>query len=170
MTVGILVGNPKARSRTYAAAQYVAAELAGEPPQVVIDLADLGTCLLEPGAVEVDEVIEQIRSVDLLIVASPTYKATYTGLLKLFADRLPPDALRDTVAIALMLGAGPAHALAPQLLLTPLLVELGASTPAAGLYLIDAEWQSSPLLSRWLSQTKTTLRGYDVLDRPRRSA
>ena len=74
------------------------------------------------------------------MVASPTYKATYTGLLKLFLDQIGTGDLAGVVAVPLMLGAGPGHALAPDLLLKPVLVELGATTPTQGLYLIDRAW------------------------------
>ena len=50
---------------------------------------------------------QQVSSADLLVVAQPTYKATYTGLLKLFLDQLPGDGLRGVTAVPLMLGAGP---------------------------------------------------------------
>lgn len=39
-----------------------------------------------------------------------------------------------------MLGAGQTHAMAPELLLKPVLVELGATTPAPGLFLIDSTY------------------------------
>jgi FMN reductase len=42
-----------------------------------------------------------------------------------------------------MLGAGPSHALAPELLLRPVLVELGAACPAPGLYLLDSTYADS---------------------------
>ena len=73
------------------------------------------------------------------MVASPTYKATYTGLLKLFFDGYGPEPLAGTAAVPLMIGAGPAHALAVDVHLTPLLHELGASVPWRGLYVLEAE-------------------------------
>jgi len=69
---------------------------------------------------------------DLVVVASPTYKATYTGILKSFFDRYNSDALVGTVSIPVMTGAAPIHALAPEVHLRPLLVELGSSTPTRG--------------------------------------
>jgi FMN reductase len=45
-----------------------------------------------------------------------------------------------------MLGAGPHHALAPELLLKPVLVELGATWPI----LLDSEWETSPALDEWV--------------------
>ncbi len=73
-------------------------------------------------------------------MASPTFKATYTGLLKLFLDQFAGgEGLRGVTAVPLMLGAGPAHAMAPELLLKPVLAELGATCPAPGLYLQDEQ-------------------------------
>ena len=39
-----------------------------------------------------------------MVVASPTYKATYAGLLKLFLDRLGGESLAGVTAVPLMLG------------------------------------------------------------------
>jgi len=69
----------------------------------------------------------------MLVVASPTYKATYTGLLELFLDGYGPAPLAGVEAVPLMVGAAPHHALAVDVHLTPLLLELGASVPAAAL-------------------------------------
>lgn len=93
--------------------------------------------------------IEAVAKSDLVIFASPTYKATYTGLLKLFLDQFPVNGLMRTNAIALMLGGGPAHALAPDLLLKPVLVELGACCPFQGLYLLDSDFRESPKLATY---------------------
>jgi FMN reductase len=156
--VGVLVGNPKPRSRTYLAAVAVAELLRHEvAPEVVLDVVDLGADLLAGENSAVTDAVERISTVDLLVVASPTYKATYTGLLKLFLDRLPSGALDGVQAVPLMLGAGPGHALAPELLLKPVLVELGASTPTRGLYLLDREWQDSPTLTQWLPTARRQL-------------
>jgi FMN reductase len=84
-------------------------------------------------------------------VAGPTYKGTYTGLLKLFLDQVGTGDLAGVVAVPLMLGAGPGHALAPDLLLKPVLVELGATTPTRGLYLIDRAWEEPGPLETWLA-------------------
>ena len=73
-----------------------------------------------------------------------SFKATYTGLLKLFLDQVPSNGLSGVVAVPLMLGAGPGHAMAPELLLKPVLVELGATArrPAS------TSWTRRPATSR----------------------
>jgi len=152
--VAVVVGNPKPRSRTHAAAVHVARELAGAAPGLVVDLVDLGAGLLDWSDPSVDAVVEEVRRADLVVVASPTYKATYTGLLKVFLDRFPAGALRDVVAVPLMLGAGPAHALAPELTLRPVLTELGATVPVRGAYVLDAAYDDPAAYADWLAAAR----------------
>jgi FMN reductase len=141
VTVTVVVGNPKPASRTRDAAILVATALAGRPPDTVIDVVDLGPGLLGWGDPVVKEAVQTAAASTLLVVASPTYKATYTGLLKLFLDQFATaEGLAGVVAVPVMLGAGPAHALAPELLLKPVLVEVGAICPTPGLYLSDATY------------------------------
>jgi FMN reductase len=95
--------------------------------------------------------VATLRAAELAVVASPTFKATYTGLLKLFLDHVGTGDLAGVTAVPLMLGAGPTYALAPELLLKPVLVELGATTPTRGLYLLDRSWDSPGALDDWMA-------------------
>jgi FMN reductase len=149
--VAVVVGNPKPRSRTYDAAVLVAERLGDGPPDVVVDVVDLGAGLLDWQDQATEEAVASVRSADVAVVASPTYKAAYTGLLKLFLDRFPSNGLAGVVAVPLMLGGGPAHSLAPEHTLRPVLVELGASTPTRGLYLIDRDFANPDVLDPWLA-------------------
>lgn len=146
----MVVGNPKPRSRTYEAALLIAARLTDAEPDFVLDVVDLGAGLLDPTDVAAGQAVEAVRALDLLVVASPTYKAAYTGLLKLFLDRFPSNALSGVVAVPVMLGAGPGHALAPEVHLKPVLAELGASTPTRALYLLDTAYDDPAVLDPWL--------------------
>jgi FMN reductase len=155
--VAVVVGNPKPRSRTHAAAVHLATEIAGSAPALVVDLADLGAGLLDWSDTSVDVVLSEVRAADLVVVASPTYKATYTGLLKLFLDRFPPAGLRQVVAVPLMLGASPAHALAPELTLRPVLTELGAIVPVPGAYVLDGSYDDPAAYADWLVAARPVL-------------
>ncbi len=146
-----VVGNPKPRSRTRSAAELVVERLTGAPPDVVVDVVDLGAGLLGWGDPAVGAAVEALRAADVAVVASPTYKATYTGLLKLFLDQVPTGDLAGVVAVPLMLGGGPTHFLAPELLLKPVLVELGATAPTRGLYLMEKTWDDPAALDPWLA-------------------
>lgn len=157
MKTAVIVGNPKPQSRTLDAGLLVAKKLTGAEPDLTLDLVDLGPALLEFGNAKVNEAIEAVRRCNVLIVASPTFKATYTGLLKLFLDQIPSDGLAGITAFPVMLGAGPAHLLAPDLLLKPVLVELGAICPAVGLYLLDKNYAEEPRLDAWVARVKPLL-------------
>jgi FMN reductase len=154
MDIAVVTGNPKQRSRTLDAALLVAELLAGNTPKVVVDVVDLGPGLLGWGDPMVAAAIESVRGAEVAVFASPTYKATYTGLLKLFLDQFPANGLAGVVAIPLMLGAGPGHALAPELLLKPVLVELGATCPTRGLYIVDAAYSEVSAYEPWLAAAR----------------
>ena len=145
-----VVGNPKPASRTHRAAlelrDAIAARVDGAETGLV-DLAELAPELLDPGSPARAAALEEAARADVLVVASPTYKATYTGLLKLFLDGYGPAPLAGTLAVPLMVGAAPHHALAVDVHLTPLLLELGARCPARGIYLTEAELGEFPTRS-----------------------
>lgn len=163
MKVTVVAGNPKPGSRTLDAATVLATALTGEASDHVVDVVTLGPGLLGWGDDAVKEAVETVASSDLVVFASPTFKATYTGILKLFLDQFATGVgLRDVTAVPLMLGAGPAHAMAPDLLLKPVLVELGATCPAAGLYLIDSTYTTDTRIAeyaeRWAPVLRSTIR------------
>jgi FMN reductase len=154
MTTAVVVGNPKPASRTLAVAIGVASELAGRDPGLVVDLATLGPALLDWASPEVADLVAAVGTADLVIVASPTYKGTYTGLLKLFLDRFAGASGLRGIAVPLMLGASPAHALAPELTLRPVLTELGATVPGRGLFVVDADHDDPAAYADWLEATR----------------
>jgi FMN reductase len=156
--VAVIVGNPKPGSRTLGAAVHVAGELAGHEPDLVVDLAELGARLLDWSDEEVGRLVREVGRADLVIVASPTYKATYTGLLKLFLDRFAGGTGLSGVAVPLMLGAGAAHALAPEHFLRPLLTELGAVVPVPALYVLDSEHDRPESYDAWLAAARPVVR------------
>jgi FMN reductase len=159
MNVVAVIGNPKLGSRTRGAAEMVAERLTGGPPTAVIELAELGPALLGWGDPAVEAARQAVLGADLVIFATPTYKASYTGLLKLFIDQFGAGELRGTTAIALMLGGSLRHALAGEHTLKPVLSEIGASCPTPALFLLDSAWEASPELDAWLEQARAVLPG-----------
>ena len=146
----VVVGNPRPRSRTLSSATYLARSLTGSDPDLVVDLATWGARLLDWHDPDVAALVAEVGSADLVVVASPTYKATYTGLLKLFLDQIGADELAGVVTVPVMVGAGAAHALAVETHLRPVLVELGATMPTRGLYLQEADLaELAPVLEAW---------------------
>jgi len=150
MNVVVVVGNPRPRSRTRQAAEHVAERLSGAPPAACVELAELGPALLSGGDPAVEAARETVLGSSLVVFASPTFKATYTGLLKIFLDRFGAGEMPGTPAVALMLGASERHALAGEHALKPVLSEIGCSCPAPALFLLESDWDTSPALETWL--------------------
>ena len=161
--VAVVVGNPRPASRTRVCAELVAEGLTAAPAGLVVDLAEWGPALLDRTDPTVDRLVDEVRSADVVVVASPTYKATYAGLLKLFLDRFPADGLRGLVAVPLMLGAGPGHALAPDLGLRPVLTELGACVPTRGLYVLDTAYDDPAAWADWLETARPRITALTAL-------
>jgi FMN reductase len=153
MVTAVVVGNPKPASRTLAAAVHLAKELTRGEPDLVIDIATLGAAVLDWTDPGVDALVTQVGEADLVVMASPTYKGAYTGLLKLFLDRFAASTGLRGVAIPLMLGGSPAHSLAPELTLRPILTELGAVVPGRGLFVVDREHDDPAAYADWLAAT-----------------
>ena len=76
-----------------------------------------------------------------VIIATPIYKAAYSGLLKVFLDGLPPDALRGKPVLALATGGSLGHLLAIDYALKPVLSALGARTIVDAVYATDSQLQ-----------------------------
>ncbi|HWH26250.1 MAG TPA: NAD(P)H-dependent oxidoreductase [Pseudolysinimonas sp.] len=141
--MSIVIGNPKLGSRTRKAAELVYSALRGTEPTHAIELVELGPGLLGWGDPAVKNAVEQVQSSSFVIFASPTFKATYTGLLKLFLDQFSGGTgLHDVVAVPLMLGADSQHQLATEVHLKPVLAELGAITTSPGLFLRDTTFET----------------------------
>jgi FMN reductase len=83
-----------------------------------------------------------VEEAAILVVSTPIYRATYSGLLKVFFDLLPQDALVGKVAIPIATGGGPAHLLAVDHGLRPLLASVGALVVATGVYGTDTQFRN----------------------------
>jgi len=138
LKVSIVVGNPKPRSRTLKVAHSLLDKLLeGADHEVeIVDLADFADEVLVWPSEKMDALNARVAASDLAIFASPTYKATYTGLLKSFLDRYPANGLAGVVAIPVLTGADLTHSMGPTVNLAPLLSELGAVVPGRGFYFV----------------------------------
>ncbi|MFD5824781.1 NADPH-dependent FMN reductase [Lentzea sp. NPDC060358] len=132
--IGVLAGNPRPASRTLQAALALREALAGalgvpvDGP--VVDAAALAPRVFsEPDAVKA--ALEALGHAEVLVVATPTYKAAYTGLLKAVLDQAPSGWLGGKVVVPLQIAASDRHALAVEVHLRPVLTELGAVVPQA---------------------------------------
>ncbi len=137
LKVTIVVGNPKPASRTRRVAETLVQTLLRpqEYDLEVIDLADHVDEIFTWPSETMTTLNGSVAASDLVVFASPTYKATYTGLLKAFLDRYPANGLAGVTAIPVHTGADFTHAMGATFTLAPLLAELGATVPGRGFYL-----------------------------------
>ena len=164
MQIAVVTGNPKPASRTHgvalALADLLTAELSRQPQaHLVIDLAEHASSLFDWSDAELSRLTADVAVADIAIFASPTYKGAYTGMLKAFLDRYGSDGLAGTVAVPVMTGGWPGHLLAVEVHLRPVLVELGATVPARGLYVTEPELASlNAPLTKWAQSAVPLIR------------
>jgi FMN reductase len=161
-SVVTVVGNPKPGSRTATAAASVAELLASElgAPYRTDELIDLvtfaaaifqGEAASEEARAALDSAIDLASSASVLVLATPVYKGSYTGLLKSFLDVLPHLALAGSVVVPVTISAAPSHKLLADLHLRPVLAELGASVPTPPVALEERDLDDLQLaVSGWV--------------------
>lgn len=166
----VLVGHPTPGSRTYDVAVRTGAALGRALTETgvpfgeldVVDLAQLAPALLErhghhPPLVSA---AQRVRDATLLVVASPTFRGAYSGLLKFFLDVLPRDALAGTVALPLMTAGLVAHRGAADTTLRPVLLEMRATVQTAGICVLESELATAAtVFDGWWARYGATLSG-----------
>jgi FMN reductase len=88
----------------------------------------------------VQAALQQVKEAALVVVATPIYKAAYSGLLKAFLDLLPQDGLRGKAVLPLATGGSLGHLLAIDYALKPVLASLGARHIADAVFVPDAQF------------------------------
>jgi FMN reductase len=88
--------------------------------------------------------IQRVQEADLVVIATPIYKAAYSGLLKVFLDLLPQDGLRGKSVLPLARGGSLAHLLAVDYALKPVLNALGARHIADTVFVSDSQLPRQP--------------------------
>jgi FMN reductase len=149
-SIVVVSGNPRAGSRTSTLAIAVGSALAArldttEPS--VIEVGSLGTGLLTPGDEATAVAVAQLKHADVLVVATPTYKGSYTGVLKVLLDQLPANALAGKRAVPVVTAGVAPQAAAALALLRQLLTELGADVPDAGVPVVEADLPESAAIA-----------------------
>lgn len=131
-------GSPSPESKTASLAEHALALIASEGVECThIRLAALGaTALLSADANDpmLAKAIASVEDADGVIIATPIFKAAYSGLLKVFIDALPQFGLAGKVVLPLATGGSPAHVLAIDYGLRPVLQSMGARHVVQGVF------------------------------------
>ncbi|RRV16519.1 NADPH-dependent FMN reductase [Pseudomonas saudiphocaensis] len=87
----------------------------------------------------VQRFIEHVQAADGVLIATPVYKASFSGALKTLLDLLPERALAHKVVLPMASGGSVAHMLAVDYALKPVLTALKAQEMLHGVYAVDAQ-------------------------------
>lgn len=94
-------------------------------------------------APRLQHVYDQVGEADALIVAVPTFKASYPGLFKSFVDALDNDALIGKVVLLAATGGTARHSMVIDFALRPLFAYLQSVTVPTGVFASPHDWGSS---------------------------
>jgi FMN reductase len=143
----LISGSPNAASKSRTLLEHARARLeAADCATTFVDLttipadALLGRRTNDGG---VTGALAAISAAQVVIASSPTYRATYSGLLKAFFDLLPQDALAGKIGVPILTGGGSWHQLALDHSFRPLFASVGATT-VNGVYGYDAQFKNGP--------------------------
>jgi len=121
------------------------AETFGAGRTELYDLVDAGPELgaaarRESAAAAPDRVLSAIERADALVVASPIFKASYTGLFKHLFDLIEPKMLENRPVLLAATGASDRHALVIDHQLRPLFAFFRAKVLPAGIYATNGDF------------------------------
>jgi FMN reductase len=119
----------------------------------VIELRDLAVDIANnlvtgfPGPV-LAEAIDELRQADGLIVVTPIFTASYSGLFKSFFDVLDKDLLAGKPVLIAATGGTPRHSLALEHALRPMFSYLKAIVAPTAVYAAAEDWGGGDLSAR----------------------
>ncbi|MEZ0069625.1 FMN reductase [Streptacidiphilus sp. MAP12-20] len=140
-TLLVISGSPSPASRTALLAGHLAQRLS----LTGFDVEHLDLRGMPPDAMlsgdadhpELRQALDAVAGAEGIVVATPVYKAAYTGLLKAFLDLLPQDGLAGKTVLPLATGGTIAHLLTIDYALRPVLSALSARHVVGGCFLLD---------------------------------
>jgi FMN reductase len=140
--VVVISGHPSPASRTLRLATALGERISssrGGGAFVTVDVAELGPGLLTPDDGATGAALMEVQDAALLIVATPTYRGTFSGALKVLLDQLPANALAGVLAVPVVTAEVQSQAETAEAFLARLLRELGADVVDFGLTATGAE-------------------------------
>jgi FMN reductase len=143
MNIVLLAGSPSADSRSTRLLLHIGERLGAlghnhttvqvrDLPAQALLHADFGDAALLAAQA-------QIGHADALVIATPIYKAAYSGILKAFLDLLPQNGLAGKAVLPLAVGGSQSHMLALDYALRPVLSSLGAPHILPSIYATETQ-------------------------------
>ncbi|MCE7000354.1 NAD(P)H-dependent oxidoreductase [Saccharothrix sp. S26] len=139
----MISGGPSPASRTGILVSYVEALLLDAGYDVrtlhVRQLPTLPLLTEDLRDPEIGDAVAAVLRADGIVVASPVYRAAYSGLVKALVDLLPKKALRGRVILPLATGGSQGFLVAMDYALNPLLASKGADSVLRGEFVLDPD-------------------------------
>lgn len=143
MSILTLSGSPSATSKSHRILHQLGEQLSQQGLEVdTLDVRELPPEALikaDYSHPSIQRATDQVARATALIIATPIYKAAYSGVLKTFLDLLPQDGLTGKTILPLATGGSMAHALALDYALKPVLSSLGARHLLASIHIVDSQ-------------------------------
>src|SRR3990172_10758789 len=120
-------GSPRAPSKSKTLAELMLAALEQQGCTTsMIDVAELPAeaLLARRTSSEIDAAVAAVGAARIVVSATPTYRALYTGALKCLFDLMPPGALAGKICVPIQTAAAPQHFLAIDYVFRPLFSSL----------------------------------------------
>ena len=92
-------------------------------------------------------ILDKVTRADVLVIGSPTYKGSYTGLFKHFFDLVDPSALRGKPVLLTATGGGERHSLIVEHQLRPLFAFFEAFGLPTAIYATEKDFADGVLVS-----------------------
>lgn len=143
MSILLIAGSPSERSRSAALLDSVSGRLTLRGATIerlhIRDLSPQSLLLGDAAHRTIAAAVAQVARARAIVVATPVYKAAYSGVLKVFLDLLPQTALKNKTVLPIATGGSPHHMLALDYALRPVLQSLAARHILPGVYATDSQ-------------------------------
>jgi FMN reductase len=138
MTILLLGGSPAVSSSTGRLLEHVGDKLASlghrHSKLQVRDLPAKALLHADCSDLAIKRALAAVAEAEAIVIATPIYKASYTGILKAFLDLLPQDGLAGKLVLPLATGGSQSHMLALDYALRPVLHALDARQVFTSIY------------------------------------
>ena len=160
MTTLLIAGSPTTPSRSTRLLNYVGDSLQqlGHSTELLLvrDLPAQALLHADFSNIDVQVARARIAQAEAIVIATPIYKASFCGLLKVFLYLLPQDALAGKLVLPLATGGSQSHMLALDYALRPVLHALAARHILPSIFATDlqvhANSQSELILDETIAQ------------------
>lgn len=143
MTILLLAGSPSAPSRSTRLLNHVGDKLVQRGHRYArLEVRDLpGQAILRAdwNDPQIKAALSTVEEAAAVVIATPVYKAAYSGILKAFLDLLPQFGLTNKLVLPLATGGSQSHMLALDYALRPVLSSLNPKHVLPSIYATEAQ-------------------------------